>query len=137
MEQPIIEISAGGVVYRGEPGRRQVLLIQDRHRRWCLPKGGVEAGETIEEAALREIEEETGIIGRIEAPLGESRYTYRDHRGTINKTVYYYLVAAVDGKIRPQRSELLDARWFSTARALQQFGYANTRHILLEALTRL
>lgn len=137
MQPTIREISAGGVVFQADAGGHQILLVQDRHGRWCLPKGGVEAGETHEQAALREVKEETGISGEIRLPLGESRYTYRDHRGTITKTVHYFLVQATGGEVVAQRSEVQDARWFPKEEALSVFGYANTRHILRSALKHL
>jgi len=57
------EISAGGVVYRKEGDRLELLMIEDRYGKWTLPKGKQEAGEEVEETALREIREETGLRG--------------------------------------------------------------------------
>lgn len=62
------KFSAGGVVYRYHAGALQIQLILDRYGKHSLPKGKMEAGETIEETALREIREETGIVGSITSP---------------------------------------------------------------------
>lgn len=129
----IQEISAGGVVYKPE-GQGRLLLIMDRYGRWTLPKGKVEPGETVEEAALREIREETGIQGRILGKVGETSYTYQDYRGTIDKTVHYYLVEAVDGEPKPQITEVRDVRWFSLDDGLARFGYDNTLSIVNRAI---
>ncbi|MGE5589787.1 MAG: NUDIX hydrolase [Bacillota bacterium] len=129
----IREISAGGVVYR-TVGSGQLLLIQDRYGRWTLPKGKVEPGETVEEAALREIREETGIQGRILDKIGETNYSYQDYRGIVDKTVHYYLVEAVDGQPKPQMTEVRDVRWFSVNDGLARFGYDNTLPIVNRAI---
>ncbi len=68
------EISAGGVVYRKAGDDLQVQMIQDRYGKITLPKGKMEPGETVEQTALREILEETGIVGRIVKPLETITY---------------------------------------------------------------
>ena len=69
------EISAGGVVYN--PALKKILLIKDFADKWALPKGWIEKGETAEQAAVREVQEETGVKNlKILAPLGEVEYFY-------------------------------------------------------------
>jgi 8-oxo-dGTP pyrophosphatase MutT (NUDIX family) len=135
------EVSAGGVVYRGGGGTSgavEFLMIFDAYYRWTIPKGTLEAGETAEEAALREIAEETGIRGVIEAPLGDVNYTYRDrHRGAIAKTVHFFLVRAEGGELAPQEGEVGGVAWVSPAEAAARCGYDNTLEILRRAAVRL
>ncbi len=127
------EVSAGGVVYRRGPhGDAEVLMIQDSYSRWTFPKGIVEAGETPEQAALREIREETNVTGRIEAPLGSTNYKYHGGpRGLIDKTVHYFLVRADEGVIaRPLPGEVKETRWCGLDEALLISAYPNNRDIL-------
>lgn len=70
------EISAGGVVFRSIGGRLEIQLILDRYGKISMAKGKMEPGETVEQTALREIEEETGIIGSIISPVDIIKYTY-------------------------------------------------------------
>ncbi len=96
----MLEISAGGVVFQRLNNELQVQLIQDRYGKISLPKGKMEAGETIEETALREIAEETGLIGKIIAPIDQIKYRYHhDTKGAVDKEVHYYLVEAVGGEL--------------------------------------
>ncbi len=97
------EISAGGVVYRKEGDRLEMLMIEDRYGKWTLPKGKQEAGEEVEETALREIREETGLRGRIVRPLMTVNYQYDDpERGTVDKDVHYFLVQCTARDAIPQ-----------------------------------
>ncbi|MHB9144362.1 MAG: NUDIX hydrolase [Symbiobacteriia bacterium] len=129
----IREVSAGGIVFKtARP--TQLLLILDRYGHWTLPKGHVEPGETVEEAALREIREETGIQGKIIGKVGEASYTYQDYRGTVDKMVHYYLVEAVEGSPKPQLSEVREAKWFSIDDGIARFGYDNTLSIINKAI---
>lgn len=89
------EISAGGVVYRRFEGQPQIQMIQDRYGKITLPKGKMETGETIEQTALREILEETGITGSIVQPLETITYQFTlSGVGLIDKEVHYFLVEA-------------------------------------------
>ena len=93
---------AGGLVYRFAHGEPEVLVIDDAYGYVALPKGHVEEGELLEEAALREISEETGVAGRIVAPLAAVTYSF-SHRGvTEQKKAHYFLVEALGGELRYQ-----------------------------------
>ncbi|WP_438446208.1 NUDIX hydrolase [Gorillibacterium sp. sgz5001074] len=135
------EISAGGVVYRIHEGRLQVQLIQDRYGKITLPKGKMEEGETIPETALREIREETGIVGRITAPLEVIKYQYQlPQVGLVNKEVHYFLVEAVGGKLQPQVEEIRGVEWLEPGdawRKQKKSGYANNDSVLHKALIEL
>ncbi|MHB8927587.1 MAG: NUDIX hydrolase [Bacillota bacterium] len=131
------EVSAGGVVYRrGPQGDAEVLMIMDSYSRWTFPKGIVEAGETPEEAAVREIGEETSVTGRIEASLGETNYRYHGGpRGFIDKTVHYFLVRTDErAAAKPLPGEVKETRWCGLDEAMAISAYANNREILAAAV---
>ncbi|MCR2803192.1 NUDIX hydrolase [Paenibacillus soyae] len=135
----MVEISAGGVVYRhNEQGELQIQLIQDRYGKVSLPKGKMEAGETVEQTALREIAEETGLQGVIVAPIDQIKYQYEhSEHGTVNKEVHYYLVEAVGGKHQAQVEEIRGVDWFEPLEAWRkqrQSGYDNNHRIVSGAL---
>ncbi|MFC7681489.1 NUDIX hydrolase [Paenibacillus sp. GCM10028914] len=132
------EISAGGVVYRQKDGELQIQLIQDRYGKTSLAKGKMEPGETIEQTALREILEETGIVGKIIAPVDIIAYKYNHPEyGVVDKEVHYYLVEAEEGNLKPQIEEINDVEWYEPQTAWQkqrQGGYGNNDIILRKAL---
>ncbi|WP_270172305.1 NUDIX hydrolase [Paenibacillus sp. SYP-B4298] len=134
----MLEISAGGVVYRRLNNELQVQLIQDRYGKISLPKGKMEAGETVEQTALREIEEETGMVGRIVEPIDQIKYRYYDAvKGAVDKEVHYYLVEAVGGELHAQVEEIRGVEWFTPQEAWRrqkQSGYDNNDRILAGAL---
>ncbi|MFC4811336.1 NUDIX hydrolase [Paenibacillus sp. GCM10023250] len=132
------EISAGGVVFRRVNGELQIQLIQDRYGKISLPKGKMEPGETVEQTALREISEETGILGKIVSPIDQIKYRYsHEAKGLVDKEVHYYLVEAVGGKLQAQVEEIRGVEWFEPAEAWRrqkQSGYNNNDRILGGAL---
>ncbi len=128
------ETSAGGVVYRREGGGYRLMLIRDRFGRWSMPKGRIEPGETPEEAALREIEEETGVVGRIVAVLPATRYFFRDGETLVEKAVEYFLVEAVGGAVRPQLEEISGVGWFAPGEIAALEQYDNNRTVLERAM---
>jgi len=135
------EISAGGVVYRKPDGRLEIQMIEDRFGRQTLAKGKMEPGETVEQTALREILEETGVGGRIVAPLRTISYQYEHAElGTVLKEVHYYLVEAEEGPLRAQLEEIAGVAWHepSSAWKLQKdAGYDNNDEVLRSALEKL
>lgn len=132
------EISAGGVVYRQKDGVLQIQLIQDRYGKTSLAKGKMEAGETIEQTALREIWEETGIVGKIIFPVDIIAYKYNHPEyGVVDKEVHYYLVEAEEGTLKAQVEEINDVEWYEPHTAWEkqrQSGYDNNDIILRKAL---
>ena len=131
------EVSAGGVVYRKEAGRIELLIIEDRYMKTSLPKGKQEAGETIEETALREVKEETGIVGRIVEPLEVIGYQYfHPQFGVVNKEVHYFLVEAVSGTPVPQLEEINKVKWMFPEVAWtsqMKYGYENNHSVIEKA----
>ncbi|RXZ77180.1 NUDIX domain-containing protein [Paenibacillaceae bacterium] len=132
------EISAGGVVFRRSEQQLQIQLIQDRYGKISLPKGKMEHGETVEETALREIAEETGMVGKIIAPIDQIKYQYvNEAKGTVDKEVHYYLVEAVGGTLQAQVEEIRGVDWFEPQEAWRRqrtAGYNNNNRILAGAL---
>jgi 8-oxo-dGTP pyrophosphatase MutT (NUDIX family) len=124
--------SAGGLVVDG----LQILLISTQNgRRWQLPKGHVEAGETAEEAAVREVREETGVTGRILAPLPEVEYWYVE-RGPrrIHKRVEYFLLEYVSGDNADfDPHEVSGAEWFPWETGLAKLSFVNERRVVEQA----
>ncbi|WP_128102914.1 MULTISPECIES: NUDIX hydrolase [Paenibacillus] len=136
------EISAGGVVYRkGDDGKLQIQLIVDRYGKNTLAKGKMEPGETIEQTALREILEETGMVGRIVEPVDVIAYTYQHAEfGAVDKEVHYYLVEAESGDMQPQIEEIKGVDWYTPEEAWsrqESNGYDNNDSILRDALNKL
>lgn len=137
MQRGAVQTSAGGVVVRrGAGGRLEVCLIRPRGRRvWALPKGGVEPGESVVDAALREVSEETGVRAVAERDLGAIRYTFRDrtHGRDVQKTVHYFLMRAVGGDTGQHDHEVVEARWAPLDEALRLMAYANERDVVRRA----
>ncbi|MUG45070.1 NUDIX hydrolase [Paenibacillus woosongensis] len=135
---PSKQISAGGIVYRREAGQLQIQLITDRYGKISYAKGKQENGETIEQTALREIKEETGILGRIVEPIDIIAYTYHHpQHGDIQKEVHYYLVESEGGMLIPQTEEIRSVAWYEPAVAWERqcnAGYDNNDFILEKAL---
>jgi 8-oxo-dGTP pyrophosphatase MutT (NUDIX family) len=135
------EVSAGGVVYRREGDDLEVLLAARRTRRgdlaWGLAKGGIEADESIEDAAVREVREETGIEADIEDPLGDTKYFYVWDEVRVRKVVHFFLMRAVGGNIEDHDDEMEDVRWFPLERALKRAAYRGEREVLARAAERL
>jgi 8-oxo-dGTP pyrophosphatase MutT (NUDIX family) len=135
------EVSAGGVVYRREGDDLEVLLAARRTRRgdlaWGLAKGGIELDESIEDAAVREVREETGIDAEIEDSLGETRYFYVWDDVRVRKVVHFFLMRAVGGDTNDHDDEMEDVRWFPLERALKRAAYKGEREVLARAAERL
>lgn len=130
MANVTIERAAGGVVVRVRDGELQVLLIDDRYGRVSFPKGHLEPGESWEVAAIREVEEETGISARIIGSLGRLEYPIERAGRPIRKQVRLYLMEAVDSEIEPtaQLEELPGAYfmpWRDGVARHEEGGYDN------------
>ncbi len=131
------QVSAGGVLVRRGPHGPQVLLASRRTRRgdlvWGLPKGLVERGEAPEEAAIREVLEETGHRGTIRGPLEDVSYWFVWEGTRIRKTVHFFLMDAVDELPGPRDREMEEVRWFSFEEAPDVAGFESERKVIRKA----
>ena len=119
--------AAGGAVVRRQAGQDEVLLVhRPQYDDWTLPKGKLRGGETDEECALREVEEETGLRCRLGRELDV--VSYIDHRGR-QKTVRYWAMAPIEGTFTPGH-EVDEVRWLPLEEAGNTLSYAHDRDLL-------
>lgn len=138
MTENLIERAAGGLVLRKADSGTQVLLIHDRYGHVGFPKGHLEPGETWEEAAIREILEETGIKSRIISLLGDIEYPIERKGSTVRKQVRLFLLEAIDEQAEPvhQANEVQNAQYFIWEDALQlhlEQGYVDLNWVFDKA----
>ncbi|MFB9072813.1 MULTISPECIES: NUDIX hydrolase [Citricoccus] len=131
------EISAGGLVVRRYGGRLEVAIIARYNRggrlEWCLPKGHPEGAETHGEAAIREVEEETGIAGDILASLGSIDYWFTVSSHRVHKTVHHYLLQATGGELTTENDpdhEAVDVAWVGLDVLNAKLSFPNERRIV-------
>lgn len=134
------EISAGGLVVDaaipGVRGRRAAVIARhDRRGRlvWSLPKGHLEEGETAEVAAVREVSEETGIAGRVVAPLGTIDFWFVAEDRRVHKTVHHFLLRATGGELSDEDIEVSEVAWVPLAELESRLAYADERRLIRRA----
>ncbi|MBX7118873.1 MAG: NUDIX domain-containing protein [Gemmatimonadaceae bacterium] len=133
--RPREEVSAGGVVFRRDGERTLFLLIRDSYRNWGFPKGHLEQGEEPEQAALREVGEETGLAElALRAPIEVIDWEFRFRGRRIHKTCHFFLIETPDRRTEPLKAEGITAcRWASFEQAEQLVAYDNARAVLRQA----
>jgi 8-oxo-dGTP pyrophosphatase MutT (NUDIX family) len=137
------QVSAGGVVYRRRGRRTEVALISvGEQGRWQLPKGLVGRGEAPEEAALREVAEETGLACEIEDELERVEYWYFSKGGAggrvrFHKYVHFYLMRYVSGDVSGHDDEVNEARWVVLEDAEGMLAFRGEKKALAGARERL
>ena len=129
------ETSAGGLVVDHATGAAAVIGRLDRKGRllWSLPKGHIETGETAEEAAVREVEEETGIIGRVVAPLGTIDFWFVAEDRRVHKTVHHFLLQALGGELSDDDVEVAEVAWVPLDELEGRLAYADERRLIRRA----
>ncbi|HVL85775.1 MAG TPA: NUDIX hydrolase [Pseudonocardia sp.] len=129
------ETSAGGLVVDNARGLAAVIGRLDRRGRllWSLPKGHIEAGETAEQAAVREVEEETGIIGRVVAPLGTIDFWFVAEDRRVHKTVHHFLLHALGGELSDADVEVSEVAWVPLDELESRLAYADERRLIRRA----
>jgi ADP-ribose pyrophosphatase YjhB (NUDIX family) len=130
-----VETSSGGVVFRRGDSAIEFLLIRDPYANWGLPKGHIEGGETPVEAALREVEEETGLreLSMI-AQLPTIDWYFRDRGKLVHKFCHFFLLECAGGDARPQLDEgITECIWRPPTIAIETVSYANAREVISAA----
>ena len=128
---PVVR-AAGGIPVRGEGRDLEVLVIhRARYGDWTLPKGKCEPGETDEACALREVEEETGLVCELQGELPSTEY--RDGKGR-PKRVRYWALMVVAGEERPAPPEVDEVRWTTIGEARQLLTYERDVSVVEAAL---
>jgi 8-oxo-dGTP pyrophosphatase MutT (NUDIX family) len=123
----IVRAAGGIVLRRNDAGASEVLLVhRPAYDDWTFPKGKADPGESDEDCAVREVEEETGLRCAIDRPAGETRYT--DGKGR-PKVVRYYAMHHAGGELALVR-EVDDARWLTFADAIELLTYTHDRDLL-------
>lgn len=126
------------MVFRKHQDDVEFLLIEDLKGRWSVPKGHVEAGETLEQTALREIGEETGLKNtRIVEKLDKVHFFYRFEGRLIFMTTFIYLIEAIDPDepIVVEESEgIVGARWFPAEKAQQILEYKDLKNLMARSV---
>jgi 8-oxo-dGTP pyrophosphatase MutT (NUDIX family) len=129
--------SAGGVVVSAEGNRASLVVGMRRRGRdavtWTLPKGTPDAGETVEETALREVCEETGLEVRIVEPLRAIEYDFVQDGTRIHKTVHYFLMEPTGGDLAGHDHEFEKVRWVPFDEAGSLLTFATERELVAEA----
>ena len=132
------EHSSGGAVIDLRDGTPYVAMIATRGRsRWGLPKGAVFAGETSEQAAVREVKEETGLDAEIIGLLDTIEYFFRAGDTLIRKSVDFYLMHHLGGTMTPQLSEVDDVEWVELSKGIERASFDSERKLLSSALAQI
>jgi len=127
-------VSCGGVVLH----KSKVLLLYKNQSKkdigWVLPKGTIEEGENIRQAALREVLEETKVIAKILKYLGKTQYSFKGADDMVYKTVHWYLMSTGSHYCRPQQEEnFADAGFYKKHEAYHLLKFNDEKQIVLKA----
>jgi 8-oxo-dGTP pyrophosphatase MutT (NUDIX family) len=135
-DNPTREVSAGGVVVC----EGSVLVIVPSRRAadgshvLGLPKGHLDEGETVVQAATREVREETGVEAELVGELGEVRYWYVRDRRRVAKSVFFFLFRYLSGDLADHDDEVLEARWMAFVEAQKALSYPGEREMVARAM---
>jgi len=130
------QTSSGGVIFRVTDRRADVVLVAVKGKSvWCLPKGIIDKNEDSRATAIREVKEETGILGEIIDKIGTISYWYfvKSENAKLHKTVHFYLMRYIEGNTDEHDWEVDDARWFSIEEAIEKLAYKGEKEILQKA----
>lgn len=123
---------------RQSPQGTEIVLGKRRRERdgvtWSLPKGTPNGGETTEQTALREVEEETGLQVRILKPVDSIQYFFVQGGRRIHKTVHYFLMEPIGGDLAGHDHEFDEVRWFGLAEAEAVMSFSTEREIVAKGV---
>ena len=130
--KPQVERSAGGVVLRWFDGVPSVLLIRDPYRNWGLPKGHLEEGGDTQQAAVREVSEETGLDQLEVGPeVGTINWFFRRRGTLVHKFCTFFLMRSTQGDAIPEVGEgITECVWLPFPDAIERLTYENARETL-------
>lgn len=130
----IEEVSAGGLVLdrSSKPWKAALIARHDRRGRliWSLPKGHVEVGETNEQAAIREVQEETGIQSSVLMVLGTIDFWFMAEEKRIHKTVHHYILNAHGGELCDDDREVVEVAWIPIDDVAGKLAYSDERKLM-------
>ena len=121
---------------RHTPDRAEIALVSPRKGVYALPKGHPDPGETLEQAATREVREETGLVAEPLSKLGEIRYWYRFRGQRVLKTVTFFLFRYSSGSVEDHDDEVVWAGWVPLEEAPDQLSYDGERDMAAKARAR-
>lgn len=128
------EFSAGGIVFKRGKKSMDILVCQhSQHHGWVFPKGLIDEKETKKEAALREVQEETGVIGKILKSLTPITYQYIYEGEKHQKTVYYFLMEYVSGDTKDHDWEMENVEWLPIEEVEKRLTYSSDKQVWKEA----
>ena len=133
----IREFSAGGLVIRNLRGRPHVAVVRVRDQILALPKGHPEQGESAQDAALREVREETGLEATPVEKLGDIRYWYARDGDRVLKIVSFFLLRYRSGRLEDHDHEVEEALWIPLEEAPARLAYRGEKDMAETALSRL
>lgn len=131
----VAETSAGGLAVDRSAGRGVLIARLDKRGRtlWSLPKGHIEPGESAEQAAVREVHEETGVSATVLAPLGTIAFWFMADGTRVRKTVHHYLLDAHTTDLSDEDPEVSEVAWFPLDEVTAQLAYADERTLVEKA----
>jgi 8-oxo-dGTP diphosphatase len=134
----VTQISAGGVAYRQEGGLIEIALILVGPRdRWQLPKGALNPDEKEEQAAQREVREETGIETELIGLIKRIEYWFYATRGgqrtRFHKFVIFYLMRSTGGDVKDHDDEVIEARWVEIDQSVEMLAYESEKEVVRQA----
>lgn len=129
------ETSAGGLVVERETMRAVIIGRRNNRGRllWSLPKGHLEEGESPTEAALREVQEETGLIGVVVGELGVIDFWFQQEKVTIHKTVHHFLIIAKEGTLTAQEGEVDEIAWVAMDQIAKRLTHDDEKQLVAKA----
>jgi ADP-ribose pyrophosphatase YjhB (NUDIX family) len=141
IQEVVRETTAGGIVFRRneKTDEIEILLVQDAKDRWTIPKGHVEEGETTQETALREIQEETGLQEiKIMSWLGKTNFRYRRENSLILMVTHVYLARSLNQSEVPRREEWMNGiAWFPAKQAIDEIAYEQLSKLMLVGMKKM